>query len=179
MYLDAAETFWQQWVVGYDPNHQGTLADRIEQAARRLGIGWFDSLSGAQSRWIARAKAWLRRFGLPAAAGAGGRVLAVNRRPEAVAGVAHSPPRGARAPRRGEHGGRDPALRRMLRVLKRRGYQKPAWFTPAEFARSLPAPLGRAVEEFTLAYNALRFGGRIETAPRLSTLLDELERSAR
>ena len=37
LYLDAAETFWQQWVVGYDPNHQGTLADRIEQAARRAG----------------------------------------------------------------------------------------------------------------------------------------------
>jgi hypothetical protein len=49
LYLDAAETFWQQWVVGYDPNHQGTLADRIEQTARRLGIGWFDSLSGVES----------------------------------------------------------------------------------------------------------------------------------
>jgi hypothetical protein len=63
LYLDAAETFWQQWVVGYDPNHQGTLADRIQQAVRRLGIGWFDSLSGTGWQWASRGKAWLRRFG--------------------------------------------------------------------------------------------------------------------
>jgi hypothetical protein len=66
---------------------------------------------------------------------------------------------------------------RMLHALKRRGYQKPVWFTPLEFARSLPAtPLGATVREFTGAYNALRFGRRTGTAARLSTLLDELER---
>jgi hypothetical protein len=49
-----------------------------------------------------------------------------------------------------------------------------------EFARSLPATqLGHTVEEFTSVYNALRFGGRTEAAPRLSTLLDELERPGR
>jgi transglutaminase-like putative cysteine protease len=177
LYLDAAETFWQQWVVGYDPNHQGTLADRIEQAARRLGIGWFDSLSGAQSRWVARAKAWMRRFGLAACAAllmaywlwTGGprlwRALRIRRRVERV--------------RRGEVSGADATLlyERMLQVLRRKGYQKPVWFTPMEFARSLPAtPMGRAVEEFTTAYNAVRYGGRREAAPRLSALLDELQR---
>jgi len=66
---------------------------------------------------------------------------------------------------------------RMLDLLKRRGYQKPAWFTPTEFARSLPSgQLGTAVTEFTGQYNALRFGRRTEVAPRLSMLLDELAR---
>jgi transglutaminase-like putative cysteine protease len=177
LYLDAAETFWQQWVVGYDPNHQGTLADRIEQAARRLGIGWFDSLSGVQSRGVARAKAWVRRFGLGACAAllmaywlwSSGprlwRALRIRRRVERV--------------RRGEVSGADATLlyERMLQVLRRKGYQKPVWFTPMEFARSLPAtPMGRAVEEFTTAYNAVRYGGRREAAPRLSALLDELQR---
>jgi hypothetical protein len=46
-----------------------------------------------------------------------------------------------------------------------------------EFARSLGGtPLSAAVVEFTSAYNALRFGGRTEVAPRLSALLDQLER---
>jgi transglutaminase-like putative cysteine protease len=180
LYLDAAETFWQQWVVGYDPNHQGTLADRVEQMARRLGMGWFDSLSGAESQWVTEAKSWTRRFGLGTLLGllaaywiwSSGprwwRALRVNRRVERV--------------RRGQANVADATLLydRMLQVLRRQGYQKPVWFTPVEFARSLPATqLGHTVEEFTGVYNALRFGGRTEAAPRLSTLLDELERPGR
>jgi hypothetical protein len=68
---------------------------------------------------------------------------------------------------------------RMLQILKRRGYQKPAWFTPAEFAASLPhTELGTTVVEFTATYNALRFGGHTEVAPRLSALLDDLNHAA-
>ena len=177
LYLDAAETFWQQWVVGYDPNHQGTLADRIEQAVRRLGIGWSDSLSGVGSRWAAVAKAWFQRFGtwlllamliaywLWSSGPEFLRAMRMRRRVERV--------------RRGEASGADATVlyERMLHVLRRQGYQKPLWFTPMEFARSLPAtPMGRAVEEFTAAYNAVRYGGSRDAAPRLSALLDELER---
>ena len=64
-------------------------------------------------------------------------------------------------------------------LLRRKGYQKPVWFTPLEFARSLPSsPLARTVEEFTAAYNDVRYGDRREAAPRLSLLLDALERPA-
>jgi len=180
LYLDAAETFWQQWVVGYDPNHQGTLADLVEQTARRLGLGWLDSLLGAESGWLARLKEWVRRFGL--ATGAvlllgylvwmGGpplyRLLRMRRRVERV--------------RRGQANVGDATLlyERMLHVVKRQGYSKPTWFTPLEFARSLPAtPMGQAVQEFTGAYNALRFGGHTEASPRLSALLDDLERAGK
>ena len=66
---------------------------------------------------------------------------------------------------------------RMLEILKQRGYQKPVWFTPAEFAASIPpGPLGESVGEFTATYNALRFGGHAATASRLSLLLDQMER---
>jgi hypothetical protein len=66
---------------------------------------------------------------------------------------------------------------RMLRVVKRRGFQKPPWFTPVEFAASLPqSAFGSAVSEFTTTYNAWRFGGRAELAPVLTSLLDALER---
>ena len=64
----------------------------------------------------------------------------------------------------------------MLEILGKRGYHKPAWFTPAEFAASLPTgPLAVAVVEFTTTYNAVRFGGHMETASRLSILLDHME----
>jgi len=171
LYLDAAETFWQSWVVGYDPGRQGTLADRI------LAVRWLDSLSGKASAWDLRGWAWLRRFGPPAgiALGAGlwfwlvaprlVRLVRLRRRVQRV--------------RRGEASVADATLlyQRMLQILRRHGYQKPVWFTPVEFARSLPGTdLGRVVEEFTAAYNALRFGGRMDAAPRLSMLLDEMGR---
>jgi hypothetical protein len=64
---------------------------------------------------------------------------------------------------------------RMLEVLRGRGFQKPGWFTPREFATSLPAETGILVDQFTHAYNELRFGGKLDAAPRLTLLLEELE----
>jgi hypothetical protein len=80
--------------------------------------------------------------------------------------------------RRGQASVADATLlyQRMLEVLGKRGYHKPAWFTPAEFAASLPGgPLAMAVAEFTTTYNAVRFGGHIDTAPHLTVLLDRME----
>jgi hypothetical protein len=177
LYLDAAGTFWQEWVVSYDIGRQGTLADRLEQGARSMGIRWFDSLSGLNWNWHLRAAAWFRRYGagIPIGLALGVaiwvlgprlvRLLRIRSRVERV--------------RRGQATVADATLlyERMLDLLKRRGYQKPAWFTPTEFARSLPSgQLGTAVTEFTGQYNALRFGRRTEVAPRLSMLLDELAR---
>jgi transglutaminase-like putative cysteine protease len=176
LYLDAAETFWQQWVVDYDLSRQGALAYRMEQGARRLGIGGFDTLLGMRLAWNRYAAGWLRRFGLrllglaavlvALALGAGPllRLVRMRRRVERV--------------RRGQASVADATLlyKRMLQILKRRGYQKPVWFTPAEFAASLPrTELGEAVHEFTTTYNALRFGGHTDAAPKLSILLDRME----
>jgi hypothetical protein len=65
---------------------------------------------------------------------------------------------------------------RMLHILRHRGFQKPAWFTPNEFAASLPVETAAAVKPFTEAYQALRFGGKLEAAPQLGALLKQLER---
>ena len=180
LYLDAAETFWREWVVTYDLSRQGTLAYRMEQGARRMGIRWYDALLTVRSGWNSYVETPSRRFGgwLAGAAVAGVliwllapplvRLLQVRRRVQAA--------------RRGQASMDDATLlyTRMLQILKRRGYQKPAWFTPAEFAASLAsAPFGATVVEFTSTYNALRFGGHTEVAPRLSVLLDELDHAAR
>jgi transglutaminase-like putative cysteine protease len=177
LYLDASETFWQEWVVTYDLVRQGTLAYRMEQGAQRLGIRWFDTAASLRSGWKRFGAGWARRFGwqslvwlaglvaLGFAAGPLLRRLHIRRRVERV--------------RRGQASVADATVlyQRMLHILKRRGYQKPLWFTPAEFAASLPrTPLGQSVGEFTATYNALRFGGHAEAASTLSILLDRMER---
>jgi hypothetical protein len=180
LYLDAASTFWQDWVVSYDPSRQGTLADKLEQGAGRLGIRWFDSLSGVPATWDVYVTGWLHRYGLKVLVvlliGAwiwffGPPLMRLLRMKWRVQRV-----------RRGQASVADATVlyERMLHIVKRHGYQKPPWFTPVEFAASLPASaLGIAVANFTMAYNALRFGGHTEVAPRLSTLLDELEQQER
>jgi transglutaminase-like putative cysteine protease len=177
LYLDAAATFWHEWVVDYDVNRQSNLADRVEQHARRLGVDWFDFLSEGESAWSLGPPMWLRRYGI--AAGffvvfcvwiwyVVPRLLQAWRERRRVESV-----------RRGKATVADATLlySRMLQILRRHGYQKPMWFTPGEFAASLPAgPLQVALAEFTASYNALRFGGRTDVAPLLGSLLDRLER---
>ncbi len=177
LYLDASETFWQEWVVTYDLARQGTLAYRMEQGAQRLGIRWFDTAVSVRAGWDRYVAGSVRRFGwrtlawvvilvaLGLAAGPLLRLLHIRRRVERV--------------RRGQASVADATVlyQRMLHILKRRGYQKPPWFTPAEFAASLPpTQLSDSVGEFTATYNALRFGGHAEAASRLSILLDRVER---
>jgi hypothetical protein len=63
----------------------------------------------------------------------------------------------------------------MLESLARRGFQKPAWFTPAEFARNLPESEKERIGRFTAAYNEVRFGGDPSGAARLAQMLENLE----
>jgi hypothetical protein len=175
LYRDAAEGLWREWVVRYDPNHQGSLMYRVQQGAARLGIGWFDTLSDAGTYWDRPAGKWVRRSGPRVLAALGMGTLLWFAIPPAVR--AWGLRRRVRRVRRGQAGMGDAALlyRRMLQIVKRRGYQKPVWFTPLEFAASLPpTEWGGTVCEFTAAYNAWRFGGRRETAPQLSMLLEKL-----
>jgi protein-glutamine gamma-glutamyltransferase len=175
LYLDAARTFWQDWVVSYDIGRQGTLADRLELGARRAGLRWYDALSSIRMGWRTYHPAVSARtvagWGLGGVLAAAlwflaprlARRLRIRRRVERV--------------RRGEASVADATLLygRMLESLRRRGFHKPAWFTPAEFAAALPPSPGDAVREFTVAYNALRFGGRGDVATQLSVLLDAIE----
>jgi transglutaminase-like putative cysteine protease len=176
LYLDAAETFWQQWVVDYDLARQGALAYRMEESAHRLGINGFDTFLGWRVAWNRYVVGSVRRFGLDFLAVAAVAVaLALGSVP--LLRLLRMRRRVARV-RRGQASVADATLlyQRMLHLLRRRGYQKPVWFTPAEFAASLPeSELGATVKEFTVTYNALRFGGHTDAASRLSTLLDRME----
>ena len=80
--------------------------------------------------------------------------------------------------RRGQVGAGDASILygRMLAILKSRGFEKPAWLTPMEFARILPDPGTAAiVEKLTGAYNEIRFGGKPEAGVKMLALLHDLE----
>lgn len=176
LYGDAADTFWQEWVLAYNPGLQLTLAERMERSGRSFGLRWIDRIAVQVTIWKTRTIAWFRTSG-------GWLLLACG----ALVLVIWLAPKGWRSFRmllrvreaRLGHARVDDATLlygRMLELLKRRGYQKPAWFTPHEFAASLPrTEIGALVEQFTEAYNALRFGGRVSAAPALSMLLDRLQ----
>jgi protein-glutamine gamma-glutamyltransferase len=171
-YLDAIDVFWQDWVLNYDLQHQLQLAARVGESGRRLGWNW-----NTGPHWWERLnwKVWrdfafvlLGVFAL-AALGKflkrdGWRWWSVRRRMLKV--------------QRGEAHPSDATLlyQRMLKALRRRGIEKPAWLTPCEFARVLQEPeLSLLVEDFTSAYNELRFGGNAEAAGRIFLLLQRLE----
>jgi len=171
-YLDAAETFWDEWVLSYDLSRQLFLAAKMESSSRDLSAHGMDHLRARAAQLLVSVSGWGSRYGLAALAGlvlaaaallAGPRIRAHLRRQRRLRQAA----RGAGQPS-------DATLwyERMLSTLKKRGFQKPAWQTPAEFARLLPASsLASLVDEFTRAYNELRFAGRPSAAARLAILL--------
>jgi hypothetical protein len=181
-YLDAAEVFWQDWVVNYNLDRQLEIATRIERTSRRASTNWLEQLTsasmktyrGMQSISFSDAKRAL----IPLL------VIAI------LAALAHQ--FGTQAwrwwlslqpvnkARRGQANASDATLlyERMLRTLRRRGIEKPPWLTPMEFARVLPeAGLSVLVEDFTASYNALRFGGSRDAAARIVQILAQLEAS--
>src|SRR5215471_43354 len=55
MYFDAAEQFWQDWVLSYDMQRQYTLAARMQQSGRSLQLPWF-SLNGSWGKLLSGSK---------------------------------------------------------------------------------------------------------------------------
>lgn len=172
MYLDAADHAWQEWVVSYDLTHQVAMAARFEAALRN----WNRASPASDGNWAARVVNGLKTWGVAALAAA-----------LFIAALALFGPRHLRAWRRkvrlrqiirsgGSPSDASVLYERMLETLARRGFQKPPWFTPAEFARHLPAEQSKVVE-FTEVYNSIRFGGDASAASRLAELLQEFERA--
>jgi len=169
MYLDAVDTAWQQWVMAYSPGQQAALAFGFRNKLRSFGgngmsFGWMDGMFAGARFWV------LSLVALSAAA-----VLWMVFGPRALR--RWNTEKRMRKIRSGEGSPHDARLlyERMLESMARRGFQKPAWFTPMEFARNLPPGERESVDRFTAAYNEVRFGGDPEGAARLRQMLETMD----
>lgn len=171
-YVDAAETFWQDWVISYDLGRQMLLAENMERSSR-FGLNWLTSGRSRASAWDWRR---LQQY-LPWIATALALLaLAVWLGPRAGRWIALR--WRVRRVRQGEASVDDATLlyRRFLEILAARGYVKLPSCTPDEFLEELPAAaLQGLAAEFTQRYQELRFGGKPEAAQGLPRLLEELE----
>ena len=161
MYFDAADSAWQQWVLAYDLGHQAALVARFESGL----------------------KTWNRpKLKTPRLPSPGLRALAVLLLIVAAVVGVFVVPRLWRAWQRrrqvrricregGSASDASVLYRHMLEGLSKRGFEKPAWFTPLEFARHLPAGEGERITRFTVLYNAARFGGSAAATEQLAELL--------
>jgi hypothetical protein len=165
MYLDAADHAWQEWVVAYDLSHQAAIAARFEAALH----GWNHPGTTAD-RWNVTTMLWsVAVLGLIVAGVVfGPRALTALRRKARLRRIMRSG---------GSMSDASLLYQRMLDVLARRGFQKPPWFTPAEFARHLPMEENIRVNAITETYNSIRFGGDAAATPQLARLLQDFERA--
>jgi transglutaminase-like putative cysteine protease len=179
LYLDAAASFWREWVVNYDAAHQRTLGQDAAQNSRRFFETvrhWFShhyrkllnsarqthhQMTLAPTRWIG--------WGL---AGTALLLFLSNLRRIIVALRAYllrSHPE--RAPQKAA------ALwyERMVRGLARRGWRKSASQTPHDFVAAIQEPrLQQKVAAFTRAYESARFGQSVDDARVLPKLFEEI-----
>jgi transglutaminase-like putative cysteine protease len=175
-YADAAEVFWQDWVLNYNLDRQLQLASRMGESSRHVGLNWFDGLFPALTRGYRGTSNFMLRYGVALFALAALALLLQLfgrdawrwwKSRQSVLKV-----------QRGEVEASDATMlyQRMLKVLHKRGIEKPPWVTPFEFARVLQEPsIAVLVMDLTAAYNELRFGGNLEAAGRMVTLLERLE----
>ncbi len=179
IYLDAASSFWREWVVNYDAAHQRSLGQdaavngrrileelrkwvwRKHRALLRSARRAQDRIAQAPGRWTAGAFL------------AGGfLIVLINAAPILRAIRAH---RFRAHPERAPREAAALWYSRMLRILARRGWRKTPAQTPQDFAAAIQDPsLQRAVSAFTRTYEAARFGQSVAAAKALPALLEEV-----
>jgi len=168
---DTASQFWNDWVMNYDLGHQVALASRMQEAGRSFRLPDVDELTAGLTRWSAASLRYL-----PLVGGCVALVLLwLLYGPATVKWWKRQ--RHARKIERGVSVPSDGTIlyQQMLELLAKRGIQKPAWLTPMEFARVVTTPqVAPLVEEATVAYHELRYGGRPLAAPRMMRVLEQI-----
>jgi len=186
MYYDWMQLMWSEWIINYDVQHQLTLGQNVMKGAgdastrarawlyekRRNVTAWINSVD--LQEFLARFWPWALL--LVALAGS----LVILRKKALMEYLAAE---------WGLHFGRQRELtarvatlqyQKMLRILARRGWRKPAAQTPLEFAMSLPqGRLASSVLEMTDLYQSARFGAQAAQAERMTNLLASLKSQRR
>ena len=181
LYVDAAASFWREWIVNYDINHQRQLGQDAVENSRRLLDGLRHAISGVYHTLLQLTRRTHRKmtrapgkWTLGVLAVAALILLLINVRRlfgalRAYTLLAHPD----RAPRRAA------ALwyERMVRKLARRGWRKTPSQTPRDFVQSIQeSALQTKVADFTRAYESARFGQSTDDARTLPELFEKISK---
>jgi len=181
LYLDWFQLAWNEWVINYDFSHQITLAKDVGQFSTNWKESLLKKFRHMQDRGMERLARWQRshsvlRLVFPIVLVLSLAALRVGWVPSAIRWLSllwdtnlsssdrNNPQLAARL------------YTELLRLLEKKGFQRPEAQTPREFAATFarqPA-LAPAVREFTDLYLQARFGGLPCEAFRLRTLLEQM-----
>lgn len=180
LYVDAAASFWREWIVSYDASHQYVLSQTALTGTRGMWVearAWAHRHYAALLTWARRSQTRLAKS--PGRWGAVGLIVAL----VLLALVnARKILRRVRERALHRHPERSPEqaaslwYQRMTRCLARQGVPKPTAQTPREFVQKIDdETLRLRVSQFTDAYESARFGNSPQDAQRLPGLYEEVE----
>jgi transglutaminase-like putative cysteine protease len=179
LYIDAASSFWREWVINYDFQHQKLLGQKATNSSRqvfeRTRDRWqqhYDALL-ALVRQLRRAMVLAPRTW--ASAGIGLVVLLLLGLNARILRSTINTLRLAAHPERAPQKAAGIWYQRMTRTIARRGWRKLSTQTPTEFAKSIDdRKLQEAVTEFTERYEKARFANSSEDAKHLPELYEAI-----
>jgi transglutaminase-like putative cysteine protease len=179
LYVDAAASFWREWIINYDTGHQRQLGKDAANNTRHFLDDvrrWIEEQHRALLKSARRAHHHIVNFPVRWLGGlisiAIALIVVVNIRRLLRALRAYSlRAHPSRAPRQAA------ALwyERMIARMARRGWRKSPSQTPSDFVAAIQEPVLRMkVEKFTRHYESARFGKSVDDAEALPKLFEEI-----
>jgi transglutaminase-like putative cysteine protease len=179
LYIDAAASFWREWIINYDVNHQRSLAKDAANNSRHFLDElrhWVSQEHRAMLRSARRTHRTFTKFPGRWLAGAIG-LAAVLLTLVNLRGLIT----GMRARRLLAHPERAPRessalwYERMVSRMARLGWRKSPAQTPLDFVAAIQeAALQKKVARFTQAYESARFGQSADEALNLPKLFKDI-----
>ncbi len=179
LYLDAAASFWREWIVNYDVSHQRALGQNAATGSRQFfdeARGWIRRQHRALLRSARRARDHFTSFSLRWLGGlvafAAILIALLNFR-RVLGGLRARSLRAhpERAPRESAALWYDRMVGRMARL----GWRKSPSETPLDFVAAIQeAALQKKVAKFTRAYESARFGRSVDNAQSLPGLFQDI-----
>jgi protein-glutamine gamma-glutamyltransferase len=179
LYMDAAASFWREWIINYDVSHQQTLGKDAATSSRRFldeARRWVGRQHRALLRLARRTHAHFTSFpvrwlgGCIAFAAVLITLLNLGR---VLSGLRDHRLRAhpERAPRQAAALWYDRMVARMARL----GWRKSPSQTPLDFVAAIQeTALQKKVARFTCAYESARFGRSVDDAQRLPGLFEDI-----
>jgi len=179
LYVDAAASFWREWVINYDSSHQRTLGKDAANNTRHFleeARRWIVQQHRAMLRSARRAHGRFTKFPVRWLGGFAGLVAGLLTLVNLRRLVGEMRARSLRAhPERAPRESAALWYERMVSRIAGLGWRKSPSQTPLDFVAAIQeAALQKKVDRFTRAYESARFGESVDDAQSLPGLFREI-----